>query len=203
MDEDKNQEKEVEIGEEEQVDAHAKKNEMVLNILKKTRDNLTSLISLVENGGKIDAEHIKSITSALPADEPGQVIQPAMGSENVIEGVFNGEIMVGSDGKEYSVPENYSSKSKLVEGDILKLTIDSQGRFIFKQIGPIDRERIVGALIYDKEKDEYRVQNDERTWRVLSASISYFKAQDGDEVVVLVPKRGPSRWAAVENVIRK
>ncbi|HET7320113.1 MAG TPA: hypothetical protein VFI84_00835, partial [Candidatus Saccharimonadales bacterium] len=41
----------------------------------------------------------------------------------VIEGVFDGQNMVGSDGKTYPVPANYASKSKLVQGDILKLTI--------------------------------------------------------------------------------
>ena len=41
----------------------------------------------------------------------------------VIEGVFDGENMIGPDGKQYSVPANYASKSKLVEGDILKMKI--------------------------------------------------------------------------------
>ena len=36
----------------------------------------------------------------------------------VIEGVFDGQKMIGPDGKEYPVPANYASKSKLVEGDI-------------------------------------------------------------------------------------
>jgi len=45
----------------------------------------------------------------------------------VIEGVFDGQNMVGSDGKIYPVPANYASKSKLVQGDILKLTIAEDG----------------------------------------------------------------------------
>src|SRR5580704_1021794 len=47
----------------------------------------------------------------------------------VIEGVFDGQNMVGSDGKTYPVPANYASKSKLVQGDILKLTIADDGVF--------------------------------------------------------------------------
>ena len=54
----------------------------------------------------------------------------------VIEGVFDGQNMVGSDGKTYPVPANYASKSKLVQGDILKLTIAEDGAFLYKQIGP-------------------------------------------------------------------
>ena len=45
----------------------------------------------------------------------------------IIEGVFDGQIMIGPDGKNYPVPANYASKSKLGEGDILKLTIGDNG----------------------------------------------------------------------------
>ena len=48
----------------------------------------------------------------------------------IIEGVFDGQTMIGPDGKNYPVPANYASKSKLVEGDILKLTINDDGGFI-------------------------------------------------------------------------
>ncbi|MDZ7744984.1 MAG: hypothetical protein U5K77_04515 [Candidatus Saccharibacteria bacterium] len=64
----------------------------------------------------------------------------------VIEGVFDGQNMVGSDGKTYPVPANYASKSKLVQGDILKLTIADDGAFMYKQIGPIPRKQLVGTL---------------------------------------------------------
>ena len=65
----------------------------------------------------------------------------------VIEGVFDGQSMVGPDGKNYPVPANYASKSKLVEGDILKLTIADDGSFIYKQIGPVARRQIIGTLL--------------------------------------------------------
>src|SRR6201999_4670645 len=64
----------------------------------------------------------------------------------VIEDVFDGQNMVGSDGKTYPVPANYASKSKFVQGDILKLTIAEDGAFLYKQIGPIPRKQVVGAL---------------------------------------------------------
>ena len=54
----------------------------------------------------------------------------------IIEGVYDGQNMVGSDAKTYPVPANYASKSKLVQGDILKLTIADDGAFLYKQIGP-------------------------------------------------------------------
>lgn len=120
----------------------------------------------------------------------------------VIEGMFDGQNMVGPDGKRYSVPANYASKSKLVEGDKLKLTISVDGAFVYKQIGPIDRQRLIGTLVRDELTDEYRVLAGGKSFRVLLASITYFKGEVGDEVVILVPKEGESKWAAVENVIK-
>ncbi len=121
----------------------------------------------------------------------------------VIEGVFDGQNMVGPDGKQYSVPANYASKSKLVEGDVLKLTITRDGSFIYKQIGPVERQRLIGELVRDSETGEYKVLAGGKPYKVLLASVTYFKGENGDEVVVLVPKDGDTRWAAVENIIKK
>ncbi len=123
--------------------------------------------------------------------------------DRVVEGVFDGHEMIGGDGKSYAVPPNYASKSKLVEGDMLKLTIGSRGNFIYKQIGPIERQRLIGTLAYDQETGQYLVVAGGRSWKILKASITYYKAEAGDEAVVLVPKSAPSKWAAVENIIRK
>ncbi len=119
----------------------------------------------------------------------------------VIEGVFDGQNMIGPDNKQYPVPANYSSKSKLVEGDVLKLTISDDGSFIYKQIGPVERRKIIGVLMED-ENGDYAVIAEGKTYRVLLASLTYFKAESGDEVTIVVPKDGESHWAAVENVIK-
>jgi len=119
----------------------------------------------------------------------------------IIEGVFDGERMIGPDGKEYSMPANYASKSKLVEGDILKLTITDGGTFIYKQIGPIERSRLIGKLEKNSEGD-FAVAVDGRHWHILTASVTYFKGEAGDEAVILIPKSGNSKWAAVENIIK-
>ncbi len=124
------------------------------------------------------------------------------GEEKIIEGVFDGQNMIGPDGKQYSVPANYASKSKLVVGDTLKLTIKADGTFLYKQIGPVERARIVGILAKDETTDEFRVIVGDKAYRVLLASITYFKGASGDEVVILVPKDKESEWAAVENIIK-
>lgn len=121
----------------------------------------------------------------------------------VIEGIFDGQNMMGPDGKQYSVPANYASKSKLVEGDRLKLTIMPDGSFIYKQIGPVERNRLIGTLVRDESSNDYVVVTAERTYRVLLASITYFKGDVGDEAVILIGKDQPGQWAAVENIIKK
>ncbi len=115
----------------------------------------------------------------------------------VIEGVFDGQNMVGSDAKTYPVPANYASKSKLVQGDILKLTIADDGAFLYKQIGPIPRKQLVGTL--KLESGHYFVSVGTRDLRVLLASVTYFKAKPGDQVSVNVPEDdATAEWAALE-----
>lgn len=115
----------------------------------------------------------------------------------VIEGVFDGQNMVGSDGKIYPVPANYASKSKLVQGDILKLTIAEDGAFLYKQIGPIPRKQVVGTLTL--ENGHYYVDVSGKKFRVLLASVTYFKAKPGDQVSVNVPEDdSAAEWAALE-----
>ncbi|MEI6756042.1 MAG: hypothetical protein WCK80_03465 [bacterium] len=118
-------------------------------------------------------------------------------SGKIIEGVFDGQNMVGSDGKTYPVPANYASKSKLVQGDILKLTIAEDGAFLYKQIGPIPRKQVVGTLIL--ENGHYFVEIGKRRLRILLASVTYFKAKPGDQVSVNLPEDdSTAEWAALE-----
>jgi len=130
-------------------------------------------------------------------DDMGDAVE----NGKIVEGVFNGQYMIGPDGKQYNIPSNYASKSKLVEGDILKLTISPLGKFIYKQIGPIERDRIVGVLTHSNA--EFFVESDGKKWKILTASVTYFKGKIGDEAIILVPKHGDSTWAAVENIMNK
>lgn len=132
---------------------------------------------------------------------PAQVEQEG-DAAMVIEGVFDGQRMIGPDGKHYAVPANYASKSKLVEGDLLKLTITDRGAFVYKQIGPMPRRRLKGDLMLDPTTREYAVKVSGRTYHVLKASVTYFRGHEGEEAVILVPESGESKWAAVENILK-
>lgn len=121
--------------------------------------------------------------------------------KQIVEGVFDGQNMIGPDTKTYSVPSNYASKSKLVPGDILKLTISEDGSFVYKQIGPVERKRIVGTLTIDE--GQYKVIATGKAYKVLLASVTYFHAEVGDKVTIIVPDIEDSEWAAIENVLPK
>lgn len=120
----------------------------------------------------------------------------------IIEGTFDGQIMIGSDGKQYPVPANYASKSKLVEGDMLKLTITPDGSFIYKQIGPVERKIKIGVVYQDSEGN-YFITSEGKAYKVLLASITYFKVEPGDEVTLVVPRDIDSDWGAIENVLQR
>jgi hypothetical protein len=122
---------------------------------------------------------------------------PEEAGGKVVEGVFDGQKMAGPDGKEYPVPANYASKSKLVEGDILKLTIADDGSFIYKQIGPTERRQIIGTLV--QHDGAYYVEANGREYRILLASVTYFRIAVNDQVTIIVPADNPeAEWAAVE-----
>lgn len=134
--------------------------------------------------------------------EDGELMHP-INEGKILEGVFDGQNMIGSDGKLYMVPPNYASKSKLVEGDIMKLSIQPNGSFMYKQIGPIERQRVMGVLTKDEVTADWKVVADGRKYNILTASVTYFKGNAGDDIVILIPKNAPSKWAAVENIIKR
>jgi hypothetical protein len=178
------------------------KYQLIKKILENIHDNLGKVIELLEHEPESADGFEDSLLDISRTLKEAESDLENAGQERVIEGVFDGEKMIASDGQEYTVPANYASKSKLVEGDILKLTINKRGDFLYKQIGPVERKKILGILNIDKVGD-YFVVAEKKKWKVLPASVTYFKGQPGDEVVILVPQDAVSKWAAVENVVKK
>lgn len=172
---------------------------LLAQLIENAQDNLNQAkILLKELGGedlKINSEVIEKAQALGKEEENGE--------SKIVEGVFNGENMVGPDGKIYNIPANYVSKSKLVEGDILKLTITGDGSFLYKQIGPVKRKRIIGTLVKDEGNEEYRVTVGDRSYKVITAAVTYFKGEPGDETIILTSVDGSSKWAAVENIVKK
>jgi hypothetical protein len=123
------------------------------------------------------------------------------GDDKIVEGVFTGEEMLGSDNHKYPVPVNYASKSKLVQGDRLKLTIGDSGKMTYKQIQPIERETKVGLLT--KDQGRFQVIAEWATYNVLTAAVTHFKAEVGDSISIIVPSGKQATFAAIEAVIPK
>lgn len=142
----------------------------------------------------------KELLISIVGDD-GNVVTPRSSHDDVsgkiVEGVFDGQVMMGPDGKNYPIPANYASKSKLVEGDILKLTIADDGGFIYKQIAPVERTQIIGTLV--QHDGAYYVEANGREYRILLASVTYFRINMGDQVTIVVPTDNQeATWAAVE-----
>jgi len=181
----------------------ASANETKFAIARRIIANLREELANLERLLASDAEPADLEELVIRKDtEDGEQVGPA-NEGKILEGVFDGQHMVGSDGKQYLVPPNYASKSKLVEGDILKLTIAPNGTFLFKQIGPIERTRVMGILTRDDHTGDWRVIANGKKFNVLTASVTFFKGQPGDDCVILVPKAAPSKWSAIENVIKR
>ena len=86
----------------------------------------------------------------------------------VIEGIFDGQIMIAPDGK-----------------------------FLYKQIGPVERKTVIGTLI--NHDDQYFVEVKGKEYKILYASVTYFRLKTGDQVSVVVPADDEdATWAAVE-----
>lgn len=149
------------------------------------------MTELVGGNSDLKAQYSKQAASLGSPSDKGQII----------EGVFDGQNMIGPDGKSYPIPANYASKSKLIPGDVLKLTISEDGSFIYKQIGPVERKRVVGPLIY--EDGQYRILANGKSYKVLLASVTYYRGEVGDNVTLIVPALEESEWGAIDNVLPK
>ena len=165
-----------------------------LSLLENAQASIKAAYGLLGDFGlQADTEehgHVNTPTDAKAYDE---------GETQIVEGYFDGQNMIGPNEKTFPVPANYASKSKLVEGDKLKLTIMSNGSFLYKQISPIDREFLKGILV--KEDGHFKVIVGEKSYRVLLASVTYYKGTVGDEVTIIIPSEKDSVWAAIEAII--
>jgi hypothetical protein len=156
------------------------------NLIKEAEMNLLAakelLISLVGDG--------EELSHNAPRQEPAD-------GETVVEGVFDGQNMIGHNSKIYPVQANYASKSHLVEGDVLKLTIVDGGRFLFKQIGPTPRKQLIATIT--QRDGSYFAQAESKEYKILLASVTHFKLSVGDQATIVVPEEKPdAEWAAVE-----
>lgn len=165
----------------------------VLEMIESAQASLRSAKALLSELSGVSPAALAAAGASLrpsPAEAPGG---------KVIEGMFDGQNMIGPDKRTYPVPANYASKSKLVHGDILKLTITDSGSFVYKQIGPIPRRTVVGTVAF--EDGLYKIVGDGKVYRVLMASITFYKAEVGQRVSILLPEGMEAEWATIDNML--
>ena len=167
-------------------------------LIQHIRQDCDKALSILGTPVPTEQEVVEHTVAPSVAEEKKELEQ-----QHTIEGFFDGLNMCDDQGKQYVVPPNYASKSKLVEGDRMKLTISEDGSFMFKQIRLTPRRRVVGALGYHQESRSHIVEAEGRCWKILGASVSFYHARQGDEIVVLVSAEKDCAWAAVDNVIHK
>lgn len=117
----------------------------------------------------------------------------------IVEWVFTWEEMLWADWNKYPVPANYSSKSKLVQWDKLKVTITPNGKMLYKQIAPIERSFVTWLVV--KEKEKFQVVADWKTYDLLTAAVTHFKANIWDTVTVIIPEWKQATFAAIDLVV--
>lgn len=145
---------------------------------------------------------LSAIQGTTPDEMPIHQTNETEEDGQTIFGYFDGQIMIGDDGKQYPVPANYASKSKLVEGDKLKLNITPDNKFVYKQIGPVQRNYLIGVVKKDA-KGNFTIQTPDKEYQVLLAAATYFKIEEGDEVTLIIPQGKDTVWGAIENVLQK
>ena len=141
-------------------------------------------------------EHAANTLPHYPSDDES--------GDQAIEGIFDGEKMVDYSGKAYQVSPNYASKSKLVEGDPLKLYVTHDGKYFYKQLGPVPRRTLTAVV--RPEGNHYVLDADDGTsYGVLTASVTYYMSMynmhEGDHVTILLPEEGPATWGVIDNVL--
>lgn len=124
------------------------------------------------------------------------------GDVKVIEGVYDGYFMIGADKKKYPVPMNYSSKSKLIPGDVLKLRVMQDGKLIYKLIGQADRTFIKATLSKAEDTGKFTaISDDGKVYFLNQAAVTYFKGNTGDEMSIIVNADWIGNFAAIEALI--
>lgn len=121
----------------------------------------------------------------------------------VIEGLFDGYFMIGSDQKKYPVPLNYASKTKLVPGDKLKLKVMEDGTLIYKLIQPVERKHIRAILSQEEDQKFIALTDEGQSYFLNQAAVTFFKWRPGDEVYIIINKEWSNSFAAIEAIIKK
>lgn len=171
--------------------------------------SILSLIEISQNNLKTAKEQLMEYMQQKNGEVEMTPIKKVVNPEEysaleVVEGYFDGESMVGDNGKIYTVPPNYASKTQLIIGDRMKRIL-TQDRESYKLIKPAERDRVIGT--FDIQGDDYLVHVPEiaSPVRILKASATFamknLGMQPGDKVAIVIPRDVEATWGALSSVV--
>jgi len=121
----------------------------------------------------------------------------------VIEWLFDWYFMIGADQKKYPVPMNYSSKTKLIPWDTLKLKVMPDWKFIYKLIKPADRKHLRAILSRTDDNKFTAITDDGMVYFLNQAAVTFFRWTPWDELYIIINDKDDSSFAAIEAIIKK
>ena len=193
------------VNKEEIIQKHQQMIQFVQNLLGNIESEMKRIKLALNQLAKFDPENPESLEHKDAEQTIGSEELKSYSEENaeVVEGKFDGYFMIGSDQKKYPVPMNYSSKTKLVPWDFLKLKILEDGKFIYKLIQPVERKHIRAVLSKTDENKFVAITDDGKNYFLNQAAVTFFKGKSGDELYILINDKEEMSFAAIEAIIKK
>ena len=186
-----------------------KKHQQMINFLRNEISNveveLKKMKVILDQLVNFDPKDIKSLSAVDGQDSLGNQELSTYSEEwiEVIEGLFDWYFMIWADQKKYPVPMNYSSKTKLIPWDTLKLKVMPDGKFIYKLIKPADRKHL-RAILSRTDDNKFTAVTEEGTVYFLNqAAVTFFKGTPGDELYIIINEKDKGSFAAIEAIVKK
>ncbi len=189
----------------EMMQKHQQMVQFIQNMLGNIENDMKRVKLALNQLAKFDPENAESLENKETEAAMGAQELKSYSEENaeVVEGKFDGYFMIGADQKKYPVPLNYSSKTKLVPWDLLKLKILEDGKFIYKLIQPIERKHIRAVLSKTDDNKFVAITDDGKNYFLNQAAVTFFKGKPGDELYILINDKEEMGFAAIEAIIKK
>lgn len=187
------------------LEKHNQMLEFIKNTLGTIENDIKRVKLVIAKLSQFDPANPESLNEKIEGVEMNQELKTYKDEENleVVEWKFDGYFMIGANQKKYPVPLNYSSKTKLVPGDILKLKITPDGKFIYKLINPAERKHVKSILSKTDDSKYIAVTEDGKNYFLNQAAVTFFKGKPGDELYILVNEKENASFAAIEAIIKK
>ncbi len=167
----------------------------IITTIEKDLNRIKVLLKNIQHWENVNPEKIKINSEELVSYQEDWL--------TIVEWIFDWYFFIWPNDKKLPVPLNYASKSKLIPGDKLKLTIFSDWKLVYKLIKPAQRKHL-RATVSKIDDNKYIAITDEwKTYKLNLAAVTYFKLNPWDEISIIVNSDGSWEYAAIEWVINK